>query len=195
MREKKGMVKMLLTKIGVALLAIATMGTAQTVETDPAEQVDVITMAQPCDNKKTIVTATETSEVEQPTVEQPIVEQPTVEQPAQDETQASQEAVKEAQEAQTQAEHEALEAQLAAEANAKAAQQAAQQAQEANTWTCDKCGQQIQNNISKEVHDKAMHTEQEPEEETGGYYDWVCEKCGSTGVGPFSEHVCPDQAE
>ena len=182
------MVKMLLTKIGVALLAIATMGTAQTVETDPAEQVDVITTAEPCDNKKTIVTVTETSEVEQPAVEQP----------TQDETQAlqeAQEAVKEAQEAQTQAEHEALEAQFAAEANAKAAQEAAQQAQEGNTWTCDKCGQQIQSNIPKEVHDKAMHAEQEPEEETDGYYDWICEKCGSTGVGPFSEHVCPGQAK
>lgn len=179
---------MLLTKIGVALLATATIGMAQTVEADTTEQIDVITMAQPCDNKKTIVTVAETPEVEQPTIEQPV----------QNETQAlqeAQEAVKEAQEAQTQAEHEALEAQLAAEANAKAAQKATQQAQEANTWTCDKCGQQIQNNIPKEVHDKAMHTEQEPEEETGGYYDWICEKCGSTGVGPFSEHVCPDQAE
>lgn len=180
---------MLLTKIGVALLATATIGMAQTAEADTTEQIDVITMAQPCDNKKTIVTVVETPEVEQPTIEQP----------TQDETQAlqeAQEAVKEAQEAQTQAEHEALEAQLAAEANAKAAQKVAQQAQEANTWTCDKCGQQIQNNIPKEVHDKAMHPEQEPEEEeTGGYYDWICEKCGSTGVGPFSEHVCPDQAE
>lgn len=184
---------MLLTKLGVALLATATIGMAQTAEADTTEQVDVITMAQPCDNKKTIVTVAETPEVEQPTIEQPVVEQPT-----QDETQAlqeAQEAVKEAQEAQTQAEHEALEAQLAAEANAKAAQKATQQAQEANTWTCDKCGQQIQNNIPKEVHDKAMHAEQEPEEETDGYYDWICEKCGSTGVGPFSEHVCPDQAE
>ena len=183
---------MLLTKIGVALLAIATIGMVQTVETDPAEQVDVITMAQPCDNKKTIVTVVETPEVEQPTIEQPVVEQPT-----QDETQAlqeAQEAAKEAQEAQTQAEHEALEAQLAAEANAKAAQEAAQQAQEANTWTCDKCGQQFQNSIPKEVHDKAMHAEQEPKEETDGY-DWVCEKCGCTGTGPFAEHVCPDWAE
>lgn len=180
---------MLLTKIGVALLATATIGMAQTAEADTTEQVDVITTAQPCDNKKTIVTVVETPEVEQPTTEQP----------AQDETQAlqeAQEAVKEAQEAQTQAEHEALEAQFAAEANAKAAQQAAQQAQEANTWTCDKCGQQIQNNIPKEVHDKVMHAEQESkEEETDGYYDWICEKCGSTGVGPFSEHVCPDRAE
>lgn len=177
---------MLLTKLGVALLAIVTIGMTQTAEADTTEQVDVITAAQPCDNKKSIVTVVETPEVEQPTIEQPVAEQPT-----QDETQALQEA----QEAQTQAEHEALEAQIAAEANAKAAQKAAQQAQEANTWTCDKCGQQIQNNIPKEVHDKAMHAEQEPEEETGGYYDWICEKCGSTGVGPFSEHVCPDQAE
>lgn len=177
---------MLLAKLGVALLAIVTIGIAQIAEADTTEQVDVITAAQPCDNKKTIVTVMETPEVEQPTIEQPVAEQPT-----QDETQALQEA----QEAQTQAEHEALEAQIAAEANAKAAQKAAQQAQEANTWTCDKCGQQIQNNIPKEVHDKAMHAEQEPEEETGGYYDWICEKRGSTGVGPFSEHVCPDQAE
>lgn len=184
---------MLLTKIGVALLATVTIGVAQTAEADTTEQVDVITTAQPCDNKKKIVTVVETPEVEQPTIEQPVAEQPT-----QDETQAlheSQETVKEAQEAQTQAEHEALEAQIAAEINAKAAQNAAQRAQEANAWTCDKCGQQIQNSIPKEVHDKAMHAEQEPEEETGGYYDWVCEKCGSTGVGPFSEHICPDQAE
>lgn len=174
---------MLLTKLGVVLLATVTIGIAQTAEADTTEQVDVITAAQPCDNKKTIVTVMETPEVEQPAIEQPAVEQPT-----QDETQALQEA-------QTQAEHEALEAQFAAEANAKAAQQAAQQAQEADTWTCDKCGQQIQNNIPKEVHDKAMHAEQESEEETDGYYDWVCEKCGSTGVGPFSEHVCPNQAE
>lgn len=177
---------MLLAKLGVALLVTATIGMTQTAEADTIEQVDVITTAQPCDNKKTIVTVAETPEVEQPTIEQSVAEQPT-----QDETQALQEA----QEAQTQAEHEALEAQIAAETNAKAAQKAAQQAQEANTWTCDKCGQQIQNNIPKEVHDKAMHAEQEPEEETGGYYDWICEKCGSTGVGPFSEHVCPDQAE
>lgn len=179
---------MLLTKLGVALLATATIGMAQTAEADTTERVDVITAAQPCDNKKTIVTVVETPEVEQPTIEQP----------TQDETQAlqeAQEAAKEAQEAQTQAEHEALEAQFAAEANAKAAQQAAQQAQEANTWTCDKCGQQIQNNIPKEVHDKAMHAEQESKEETDGYYDWICEKCGSTGVGPFAEHVCPDRAE
>ncbi|PQC93474.1 hypothetical protein CUN38_04860 [Enterococcus faecium] len=178
---------MLLTKLGIALLAITAIGMTQTAEADTTEQVDVITTAQPCDNKKAIVTVVETPEVEHPVVEQP----------TQDETQAlqeAQEAVKKAQEAQTQAEHEALEAQFAAEANAKAAQQAAQQAQEANTWTCDKCGQQIQNNIPKEVHDKAMHAEQEPEEETGGY-DWVCEKCGCTGTGPFDEHVCPDWTE
>lgn len=176
---------MLLTKIGVALLAIATIGMTQTAKADTTEQVDVITTAQPCDNKKTIVTVIETPEVGRPTAEQPI----------QDETQAlqeAQEAVKEAQEAQVQAEHEALEAQIAAEANAKAAQQAAQQAQEANTWTCDKCGQQIQNNIPKEVHDKAMHAEQqaEPQEETGTHYDGICEKCGSTFVGSYNEHVC-----
>lgn len=181
---------MLLTKLGVALLAIVTIGIAQTAEADTTEQVDVITAAQPCDNKKTIVTVMETPEVEQPTIEQPAVERPT-----QDETQAlqeAQEAAEEAQEAQTQAEHEALEAQFAAEANAKAAQQEAQQAQEANTWTCDKCGQQIQNNIPKEVHDKAMHAEQqaEPKEEAGTQYDGICEKCGSTFVGPYNEHVC-----
>lgn len=181
---------MLLTKIGVALLATVTIGMTQTAEADTTEQVDVITTAQPCDNKKVIVTVVETPEVEQSTIEQPAVEQPT-----QDETQALQEAQEAAKEAQTQAEHEALEAQFAAEANAKEAQELVQQAQEANTWTCDKCGQQIQNNIPKEVHDKAMHAEHEHEEETGGYYDWICEKCGSTGVGPFSEHVCPDQAE
>lgn len=179
---------MLLTKLGVALLATATIGMTQTAEADTTEQVDVITTAQPCDNKKTIVTVVETPEIEQPTIEQPTVEEPT-----QDETQMQ--ALQEAQEAQTQAEHEALEAQLAAEANAKAAQEAAQQAQEANTWTCDKCGQQIPNNIPKEVHDKAMHAEQEPKEEETTYYDGVCEKCGSTFVGSFDEHVCPDWAE
>lgn len=181
---------MLLAKLGVALLTTATIGMTQTTEADTIEQVDVITTAQPCDNKKTIVTVVETPEVEQPTIEQPVVEQP-----AQDETQAlqeAQEAVKEAQEAQTQAEHETLEAQLAAEANAKAAQKAAQKAQEANTWTCDKCGQQIQNNIPKEVHDKAMHAEQQTEaqEEAETQYDGICEKCGSTFVGSYDEHVC-----
>lgn len=185
---------MSLTKIGVALLATATIGMAQTAETDTAEQVDVITTAQPCDNKKTIVTVVETPEIEQSTIEQPTVEEPTQGETQTQALQEAQEAVEEAQEAQTQAEHEALEAQLAAETNAKAAQEAAQQVQEANTWTCDKCGQQIPNNIPKEVHDKAMHAEQEPKEEPT-YYDGVCEKCGSTFVGSFDEHVCPDWAE
>ena len=129
---------MSLTKIGVVLLATATIGMTQTAEADTTEQVDVITTAQPCDNKKTIVTVAETQE-QQPTQEE-----------------------------------------------------ISQQEQQANTWTCDKCGQQIQNNIPKEVHDKAMHAEQqaEPQEETGTQYDGICEKCGSTFVGPYNEHVC-----
>ena len=60
---------MSLTKIGVALLATATIGMAQTAEADTTEQVDVITAAQPCDNKKTIVTVAETQE-QQPTQEE-----------------------------------------------------------------------------------------------------------------------------
>ncbi len=60
---------MSLTKIGVVLLATATIGMTQTAEADTTEQVDVITAAQPCDNKKTIVTVAETQE-QQPTQEE-----------------------------------------------------------------------------------------------------------------------------
>lgn len=178
-----------LTKIGVVLLATATIGMAQTAEADTTEQVDVITMAQPCDNKKTIVTVAETQE-QQPTQEE-ILQQ---EQEAR-EAQAMQDAqaiAEKAQEATLQAQQQAEQAQQQVQQQAEQAQQQAQQEQQANTWTCDKCGQQIQNNIPKEVHDKAMHAEQqaEPQEETETQYDGICEKCGSTFVGPYNEHVC-----
>ena len=188
---------MLLTKIGVALLATATIGMTQTAEADTTEQVDVITTAQPCDNKKAIVTVAETPEVEQPTQEEILQqEQETREAQAMQDAQAiaekAQEATLQAQQQAEEARKQTEQAQQQVQQQAEQAQQQAQQEQQANTWTCDKCGQQIQNNIPKEVHDKAMHAEQqaEPQEETETQYDGICEKCGSTFVGPYNEHVC-----
>lgn len=180
---------MSLTKTGVVLLVTATIGMTQTAEADTTEQVDVITAAQPCDNKKTIVTVAETQE-QQPTQEESLQQ----EQEAR-EAQAMQDAqaiTEKAQEATLQAQQQAEQAQQQVQQQAEQAQQQAQQEQQANTWTCDKCGQQIQNSIPKEVHDKAMHTEQqaEPQEEAETQYDGICEKCGSTFVGPYNEHVC-----
>ena len=187
---------MSLTKIGVALLATATIGMAQTAEAGTTEQVDVITAAQPCDNKKTIVTVAETQE-QQPTQEEILQqEQEAREAQAMQDAQAiaekAQEATLQAQQQAEEARKQAEQAQQQVQQQAEQAQQQAQQEQQANTWTCDKCGQQIQNNIPKEVHDKAMHAEQqaEPQEETETQYDGICEKCGSTFVGPYNEHVC-----
>lgn len=187
---------MMIKHLGLALLAIAAIGMAQTAEADTTEQVDVITTAQPCDNKKTIVTVVETQE-QQPTQEEILQqEQEAREAQAMQDAQAiaekAQEATLQAQQQAEEARKQAEQAQQQVQQQAEQAQQQAQQEQQANTWTCDKCGQQIQNNIPKEVHDKAMHAEQqaEPQEETETQYDGICEKCGSTFVGPYNEHVC-----